>query len=172
MGTGRRRLPGPRGGSKRLSNLVRLHVGSDLPSCSLTGIQGTDDPRLGIDVELGDLKLYASAIVGFEGQRLGLQNDNDDIYYIFGGTYDLKPHRFGFDVVYFRDRFNGAETQSPTNRPNLGFQGQKVDSVWINAAWIEKIGPILGVLQGNLSVGTARGGGSWDSERPQQGTRL
>lgn len=136
---------------------VRLHVGADLQSWSLTGIQGTDDPRIGIDITLGDLKLYASAIIGLESSRLGLQNDNDYIYYVFGGTYDLKPHRFGFDVMYFRDRFNGADTQSPINR-DIGFQGQKVDSLWINAAWTGRFGPILGVLQGNLSLGTARGG--------------
>jgi hypothetical protein len=136
---------------------VRLHIGADLQSWSLTGIQGTDDPRIGIDIELGDLRLYASANVGFESQRLGLQNDNDFIYYIFGGTYDLKPHRFGFDVVYYRDRFNGADTQSPINR-DIGFLGQKVDSVWLNAAWMGRFGPVLGMLQGNLSLGTARGG--------------
>lgn len=137
---------------------VRLHVGADLQSWSLTGIQGTDDPRIGINVDLGDLKLYASAIIAKEAARLGLQNDNDHIYYIFGGTYDVKPHRFGFDVMYHRERFLGADTQSPTNRPDLGFQGQKTDSVWLNAAWTGRFGPVLGVLQGNLSLGTARGG--------------
>ncbi len=137
---------------------VRLHVGADLQSWSLTGIQGTDDPRFGIDVDLGNLTLSASANIGQESQRLGLQNDNDYIYYVFQGVYDLKPHRFGIGVMYQRDRFNGADTGNPNNRPDLGFQGQKTDSVWLNAAWIGTIGPVLGVLQGNLNVGTARGG--------------
>jgi len=135
-----------------------LFVGAALESWSQTGIQGTDDPRIGIEVDLGDLQLYASAIIGLESQRLGLENDNDYIYYVFGGTYDLKPHRFGFDVMYHRDRFNGADTQSPTNRPELGFQGQKIDSVWINGSWSGRLGPVRALLQGNLTVGTARGG--------------
>ncbi len=136
---------------------VRLHVGADLQSWSVTGIQGTDDPRIGINVDLGDLKLYASANIAAESSRLGLQNDNDNIYYVFGGTYDLKPHRFGFDVIYYRDRFSGADTAVAGCNRDIGCTGQKVDSVWLNAGWIGRFGPVLGVLQGNLSLGTARG---------------
>ena len=46
-----------------------------------------------------------------EAQRLGLTNDNDLVSYAFEASYDLAPHRFGFDVVWFRDRFFGADTR-------------------------------------------------------------
>ena len=49
----------------------------------------------------------AAAVFQFESQRLGLENDNDSIYYTFSGCYNLKPHRFEVDVAYFRDRFRG-----------------------------------------------------------------
>jgi hypothetical protein len=136
---------------------VLLHVGADLWSVSQAGILGNDNPRIGIEGEFGDLKLWASAVVERESQRLGLENDNDAIYYVFGGTYDMKPHRFGMDVVWFRDRFAGADTQALGFRSGLGWTGQKTDSVWINASWSGKVGPVRGLLQGNILVGTARG---------------
>jgi hypothetical protein len=78
---------------------------------------------------------------------------------VFGGLYDLKPHRFQVDVVYFRDRFFGAETQAVgCDRSNLGCTGQKIDSVWVGASWSGRVGPVRGLLQGNLMLGTARGG--------------
>ena len=138
---------------------VSLLVGAILDGESLTGILGTDDPRIQLEVELGALTLYAKALVSRESQRIGLQNDNDHIYYVFGGTYDLKPHRFGADVVWFRDRFSGADTQAVgCDRADMGCIGQKIDSVWINAAWQGQFGPIRSLLQGNIVVGTARGG--------------
>lgn len=139
------------------STPLRLHVGADLWGVSQTGIVGNDNPRIGVDADFGNVQLWASAVVERESQRLGLQNDNDSIYYVFGGTYDLKPQRFGVDVVYFRDRFSGADTQTVGLRNGLGWTGQKIDSVWINASWKGRVGPILGLLQGNLMTGTARG---------------
>ena len=35
---------------------------------------------------------------------------------------------------------------------------RKTDSVWINGSWSGRLGPVRGLLQGNLLVGTARGG--------------
>ena len=67
-------------------------------------------PSLGI---LGNFDVTAAAVYQFESQRLGLTNDNDFIYYTFSAGYNLKPHRFQLDVTYFRDRFLGADTQSP-----------------------------------------------------------
>ena len=51
-------------------------------------------------------------------------------------SYTLKPHRFQLDVAYFRDRFQGADTGSAvqSTRGNLGFQGQKTDSVLAHGA--------------------------------------
>jgi hypothetical protein len=136
---------------------VMMHVGADLWAVSQAGILGNDNPRIGIEAEFGDLLVYASAVVERESQRLGLQNDNDTIYYVFGGTYNLKPHRFGFDVVYFRDRFAGADTQTVGFRQGLGWTGQKTDSVWINLSGSTRLGPVRAMVQGNLLVGTARG---------------
>lgn len=131
-----------------------LHVGADLQKWSQAGILGNDNPRIGVEAEFGPLQLWATASIERESQRLGLQNDNDFITYIFGGAYDLKPHRFGFDVVYFRDRFLGADTQAGAEE----FRGQKTDSVWIDLSWTGRLGPVRGLLQGNLLTGTARGG--------------
>ena len=104
---------------------VLLHVGANLWSVSQVGILGNDDPRIAVEGDFGDLQVWASANVAFEAQRLGLQNDNDFIYYVFGGTYDLRPHRFGLDVVYFRDRFGGADTSNPMARGGLGSRGRR-----------------------------------------------
>ena len=83
---------------------------------------------------MGDFEISAKAYIERESQRLGLQNDNDLVSYVFTAAYDWKPHRFGFDVAYFRDRFLGADTQSVRcDRTDLGCTGQKHDSVWIDA---------------------------------------
>jgi hypothetical protein len=140
---------------------LTLFVGAELQKESQAGIMGTDDPRIGLEVDLGDLELWVKIEMAKESQRLGLQNDNDLVSYHFGGAYNLKPHRFGFDVVYFRDRFLGADTQigaDGCDRADLGCLGQKTDSVWINASWTGKMGPVRGLLQGNIVTGTARGG--------------
>jgi len=137
---------------------VTLHVGADLWSVSQTGILGNDNPRFAILGDFGPLQMYVQADIERESQRLGLTNDNDQINYAFGATYDLKPHRFGFDVVYFRDRFSGADTQTVGFRDQLGWTGQKHDSVWINASWSGRMGPVLAMVQGNVLTGTAHGG--------------
>jgi len=102
----------------------------------------------------------AAAVYQFESQRLGLENDNDFIYYTFSAGYNLKPHRFQLDVTYFRDRFWGADTQSPvlSTRTEQGFQGQKTDSVLIMGSWSGRIGPVRALVQGNILTGTAHGG--------------
>ncbi len=142
------------------STPLTLHVGADLWGVSQAGLVQNDNPRIGLEAKFGDLRVYASAVVERESQRLGLQNDNDTIYYVFGGVYDWKPHRFGMDVVWFRDRFSGADTQAVGFRGvggDVGWTGQKIDSVWINASWSGKVGPVRGLLQGNVLLGTARG---------------
>ena len=138
---------------------VTLFVGAELKKVSQAGIFGNDDPGVGIEVALGDLELSAKAYIERESQRLGLQNDNDLVSYAFTAAYNLKPHRFGVDVVYFRDRFFGADTQAVgCGRSDIGCTGQKTDSVWIDASWTGRLGPVRALLQGNLIVGTAEGG--------------
>jgi hypothetical protein len=138
----------------------RMRVGADLWQQDQAGLVGDDDPRFAIFGEFGDFDVMAAAVYQFESQRLGLENDNDFIYYTFSGGYNLKPHRFQLDVTYFRDRFMGADTQSPalSTRTALGFQGQKTDSVLIMGSWSGRVGPIRGLIQGNILTGTARGG--------------
>jgi hypothetical protein len=143
---------------KFIGTPVTLFVGADLKQVSQAGIFGNDDPGVGVELEFGDLQLSAKAYIERESFRLGLQNDNDLVSYAFTGVYNLKPHRFGVDVVWFRDRFAGADTAVYGFRSGLGWTGQKTDSVWINASWSGRFGPVRGLLQGNVLLGTAEGG--------------
>jgi hypothetical protein len=139
---------------------LRMRVGADLWSQDQAGLVGDDDPRFALFGEFGDIDVMAAAVYQFESQRLGLENDNDFIYYTFSAGYNLKPHRFQLDVTYFRDRFLGADTQSPvlSTRTNLGFQGQRTDSVLIMGSWSGRVGPVRALVQGNILTGTAHGG--------------
>src|SRR6266568_6347806 len=137
---------------------LRLRVGADLWNVDQAGLVGDDDPRFALFGEFGDLDVMAAAVYQFESQRLGLENDNDFIYYTFSGGYNLKPHRFQLDVTYFRDRFLGADTQSPVpsargvvggNAGPVGFQGQKTDSYLIMGSWSGRLGPVRALIQGN-----------------------
>jgi hypothetical protein len=138
---------------------VTLFVGAELKKVSQAGIFGNDDPGVGVEVNLGNLELSAKAYIERESFRLGLQNDNDLVSYVFTAQYNLRPHRFGVDVAWFRDRFNGADTAVVgCDRPDIGCSGQKVDSVWIDASWTGRFGPIRALLQGNVILGKADGG--------------
>ena len=136
---------------------LTLFVGAELKAVSQAGIYGNDDPGIGVELEFGNLQLSAKAYIERESQRLGLENDNDLVDYAFTAVYNPRPHRFGVDVVYFRDRFAGADTAVTGFRSGLGWTGQKIDSVWIDASWSGRFGPIRALLQGNALVGTARG---------------
>ena len=138
---------------------VTLFVGAELKKVSQAGIFGNDDPGVGVELAFGNLELSAKAYIERESQRLGLENDNDLVSYAFTAEYNLKPHRFGFDVAWFRDRFFGADTQAVgCDRSDLGCRGQKIDSVWINASWTGRLGPVRALLQGNVILGKADGG--------------
>jgi hypothetical protein len=145
---------------KFLDTPVTFFVGAELKRVGVVGLFGNDDPGIGLEARFGNLELAAKAYMERESQRLGLQNDNDLVSYAFTAAYNLRPHRFGFDVVYFRDRFLGADTQAVGcgGRSAIGCTGQKSDSVWIDAGWEGRLGPVRGLLQGNLILGTARGG--------------
>ena len=62
---------------------MTLFVGAELKKVSQAGIFGNDDPGIGVEVEFGDLELSAKAYIERESQRLGLQNDNDLVSYVF-----------------------------------------------------------------------------------------
>src|SRR5262245_9764874 len=94
---------------------LRMRVGFDLWTVDQAGLIGDNDPRIAVFGDFGDFDIMAAAVVQFESQRLGLTNDNDLIYYTFSAGYNMKPHRFQFDVTYARDRFNGADTTGSTS---------------------------------------------------------
>src|SRR5262249_20078384 len=87
-------------------------------------------------------------------------NNNDFLYYTFSAGYTLEPHRFQLDVVYFRDRFTGAQMQTVglSFGDKFGWAGQKTDSVLLMGSWIARLGSVRALVQGNMVTGTARGG--------------
>ena len=81
---------------------------------------GDDDPRIAVFGDFGDFDVMGAAVIQYESQRIGLGNDNDLITYTLSVGYNLKPHRFQLDVVYFRDRFVGADLAYPRASPANG----------------------------------------------------
>jgi hypothetical protein len=138
---------------------LKLHVGADLWNVDQAGLVGDDDPRIALFADFGDFDAMAAAVMQYSGQRLGLENDNDLIYYTFSAGYNLKPHRFQLDVFYFRDRFAGADLSFPRTTGNgIGFQGQESDAVMLSASWSGRLGPVRGLLQADGVFGRAHGG--------------
>src|SRR5262249_55372095 len=132
---------------------LRMRVGFDLWQLDQAGLIGDNDPRFALFADFGGFDVTAAAVVERESQRLGLTNDNDLIYYTFSAGYDLKPHRFQLDVTYFRDRFNGADTQGGA----VSFRGQKHDAVLVMGSWSGRMGPVRALVQGNMMLGHAKG---------------
>lgn len=139
---------------KFLGTPLRMRVGTDLWRLDQAGLVGDDDPRFAVFGDFGNFDVMAAAVIELESQRLGLTNDNDYTYYTFSGGYNFKPHRVQLDVVYNRERFNGADTQAGA----VGFRGQKSDTVTVIGSWKGKLGPVSGLLQGMAAVGQVRGG--------------
>ncbi len=134
-------------------------VGADLWNVDQAGLYGDDDPRFALLGDFGDFDVKVQVVPQYESQRIGLENDNDLIVYALSAGYNLKPHRFQADVVYFRDRFAGADLAFPrTTGSGIGFPGQKTDSVLIMGSWSGRLGPVRALVQGNINVGHARGG--------------
>jgi hypothetical protein len=131
---------------------LRMRVGFDLWQLDQAGYVGDNDPRFALFGEFGNFDVMVAAVVETESQRIGLTNDNDLIYYQFSAGYSLKPHRFQLDVMYARDRAQGADTAAQPN------QGQKQDTVLIMASWTGALGPFRGLLQANGMVGRDHGG--------------
>jgi hypothetical protein len=132
---------------------VRLRVGADLWQLDQAGILGDDDPRIAVFFTLGpknEIELSAAAVIQQEAARLGLQNDNDFIYYTFSGAFNMKPHRIQLDLAYFRDRFTGASGQGLAT-------GQSTDSVLIMPSFSTRMGIITALVEGALVLGTADG---------------
>src|SRR5438132_4615021 len=100
---------------------LKLHVGADLWNVDQAGLYGDDDPRIAVFGDFGDFDVMAQIVPQYESQRIGLENDNDLIVYALSAGYNLKPHRVQLDVVYFRDRFAGADLAYP--RSGVGANG-------------------------------------------------
>ena len=132
-----------------------MRVGFDLWTQDQAGLIGDNDPRFALFGNFGDFDVMAAAVLELTGQRLGLTNDNDLWYYTFSAGYHLRAHRFQLDVTYFRDRFNGAETNGFLGGPL--FRGQKTDSVLVMGSWGGSIGLVRALVQGNLMLGHATG---------------
>src|SRR5262249_21962678 len=86
-------------------------------------------------------------------------NNNNYLYYTFSAGYNLKPHRFQFDVVYFRERFGGAQMATVgLDTTRNAWTGQRTDSVNLTPSWTGRVGPGLGLIEGTVVLGDARGG--------------
>jgi hypothetical protein len=134
---------------------LRLRVGFDLWNVDQAGLIGDNDPRIAFFGDFGDWDVMAAAVYQFESQRIGLTNDNDLIYYTFSAGYNLRPHRFQLDVIYTRDRFNGADTGNATGA--VQFRGQKNDSVLVSGSASGRLGPVRALVQGMVVLGHAQG---------------
>jgi hypothetical protein len=141
---------------------LSLRAGADLWNLDPAGTVGRHDPRLAVIGEFGDFDALAAVVFRRQGVRLGYENNNDFLYYTFSAGYSLEPHRFQLDVVYYRDRFNGARMQTDglmvSGADKFGWTGQRTDSVLLMGSWTGQVGPVRGLVQGNLVLGTQRGG--------------
>src|SRR5262245_29750694 len=146
---------------KFIGTPLRIRAGADLWSLDPAGTVGRHDPRLALFGEFGDVDVLAAIVFRREGQRLGYENNSDYIFYTFSAGYNLRPHRFQFDVVYYHDRFTGAQMQTTglsTDSDKFGWTGQKTDSVLLMPSWTGRMGPVLGLIQGNIVLGNMHGG--------------
>jgi hypothetical protein len=146
---------------------VTLKLGWEQWFMDQAGLLSDNAPRAGVFVTMDPFEAYAAAVIQREAYRLGLTNDNDYIFYMFGAAYNAKPHRLQLDVAYFRDRFNGAATGTTATDPSPpstagargglpGFQGQKLDVVMVAPSWGGSFGPLAALLQMYVQAGTAQ----------------
>src|SRR5262252_829264 len=149
---------------KFIGTPLRVRVGFDLWYVDQAGLVGDNDPRIAVFGEFGDIDVQGSMVIETQGQRLGLESWNDNLlYFPFSIGYNLKPHRFQFDVVYFRDHLAGADTAEPRSISSpIGYMGQSVDSVLLMTSWSGRFGPVRGLVQLNGVVGRAYGANQID----------
>src|SRR5215831_509448 len=134
---------------------LRMRVGFDLWQVDQAGLIGDNDPRIAFFGDFGDFDVMGAAVYQYTSQRIGLTNDNSLIYYTFSAGYNLRPHRFQLDVIYTRDRFNGADTNNANGA--VQFRGQKNDSVLVSGSWSGRAGPVRALVQGMVVLGHATG---------------
>jgi hypothetical protein len=128
---------------------LSLEMGARLWTTDPAGVLGDDDPRFAVFLDFGALKLEAAAVLQTTSARLGLTNDNDDIYYTFGVEFDAKPFIVGLNAAYFRFRFSGAGDQATA--------GQEHDTVLIMPSITGNMGLVSFLVQPMLVWGEAQG---------------
>lgn len=123
---------------------VRTRFGADLWRFDPMGLLGDDDPRFAIYLTPSpDLEFVAQIVIQSESSRLGLMNDNDDMYYAAAATYrGMKGHQFQLAAAYYRFRFDPSET---------------ADTFMITPSWEGTAGIIRGVAQIALNFGEVEG---------------
>jgi hypothetical protein len=139
---------------------LRIRVGADLWDTDQAGLLADDDPRAAFFLDLGqnkEIQLYGAVVWQREAARVGLQNDNDFMYYTFGASYSFRPHKVALDVAYIRDRFSG-------NSEMGGNVGQKFDTFLISPSYTGTLGPVRALAQFSASVGTADGNNFTDCD--------
>ena len=119
---------------------LRFRVGADLWFTDPAGVVGDDDPRFAVFAKFGDVELSGAVVLQTSSLRAGLTDDNDDMYYTFGVTYDRKPWRFGVDAAYFRFRFN---------------QNQNIDTAIIMPSVVGSVGIVRFLAQPMVVIGSA-----------------
>jgi hypothetical protein len=148
---------------------VEVRLGWQQWYADQAGLLSDNSPRFGLFLDLAPFEAYGAVVIERESSRLGLMGDNDYLFYTFGVAFTAKPHRFQFDVAYFRDRFNGApmgttegvDPSPPSTSGSRGeealrgFQGQKHDVVMLMPSWGGSFGPLSALLQGYVLLGTA-----------------
>jgi hypothetical protein len=93
----------------KFNPVLRMRVGADLWRTDAAGWIGDDDPRFAVYITpMENLELLFAAVIQRESARLGLTNDNDDVYYTFGGDFKSGPHTIGLHGAYFRTRFDNT----------------------------------------------------------------
>ncbi|MDH3605017.1 MAG: hypothetical protein OEU26_35925 [Candidatus Tectomicrobia bacterium] len=131
---------------------LRMRVGAWLWRHDPMSWVGDDDPGFHLWYDLGpNLELYAAAIIQQESQRIGLTNDNDNVYYLFRAASKFNSHRVSLNIVAQRDRFCADCEDNETLR-------QKTDALYITPAWEGQLGIFKFVAQGSLVIGEVKRG--------------
>ena len=126
---------------------LTMEVGARLWTLDQAAVIGDDDPRFALFYKAGNLELQAGAVIQTESLRIGLENDNDNVYYTFGVDYDLNSWQFGVHGAYFRYRNDGAIVRDTV--------GQKLDSVLIMPSVRGQFGIVDFLVQPMLIFGSA-----------------
>ena len=139
---------------------VTLFVGAELKNVSQAGIVGNDDPGIGVEAEFGDLDAVGQGLhrARIAAPRLGKRQRPGQLRVYGGLRPEAAPLRVRCGVLPGPLLWGGHGGRWGVHRGDIGCTGQKNDSVWIDASWTGRLGPVRALLQGNVILGTADGG--------------